>query len=150
MQTQVSHYHLPNSDSDVPTSRRIYLEASGCAYLDGTFPDDSWKSCIRCKSHFDSCVSIRMLMRRYQIYGRNRTIAVLLCLLLLIEVCVGGYTISMTSPGSPHSGPPGTNPPCVAVPPALGWMIEFWVSWSCRSIFFSVTYRGFPVITRLL
>ena len=90
----------------------------------------------------DSCMLIRVLSQRPQIYAMNRTIAVALSLFLLVEVCAGGYTISMTSPGSPRSGSPGTNPPCVAVPPALGWMIQFWVSRPLRR-YFSETISSF-------
>jgi hypothetical protein len=93
---------------------------------------------------------IRVLNQRQQIYARNRTIAVALCLLLLVEVCVGGYTISMTSPGTLDSGPPGMNPPCVAVPPDLGWMIEFWVSRVFHETFLWRPYLVSAVVASLL
>jgi hypothetical protein len=55
-------------------------------------------------------------------------IGIVLSGILIVEVAVGGYAISTTSPPAPIPGAPGAAPPCGAVMGPIGWLIAFWVS----------------------
>jgi len=62
-----------------------------------------------------------------QIFAQNKAIAVILGLTLVVEVVVGGISISTTSPPPPSAAPAGLGPPCGAVMGPFGWLVAFWV-----------------------
>ncbi|KAF8875838.1 hypothetical protein BD779DRAFT_1678048 [Infundibulicybe gibba] len=64
--------------------------------------------------------------RVYVLYSQSRVVGGLLGAVLLIEVGIGGYSISTTSTHPPSLGPPGTGPPCGAATGPRGWLIAFW------------------------
>ncbi|KAF8885146.1 hypothetical protein BD779DRAFT_1471736 [Infundibulicybe gibba] len=64
-------------------------------------------------------------VRVYVLYSQNRVIAGVLGVIMLVEIGVGGYSISTTSI-PPVTGPPGTGPPCGAVTGPREWLIAFW------------------------
>jgi len=64
--------------------------------------------------------------RVYAIFSKNKAIAFVLGSTLIIEVIIGGISISTTSPPPPYEGPVATAPPCGAVMGPFGWLISFW------------------------
>ena len=50
----------------------------------------------------------------------------ILGLTLIVEIVIGGFAASTTSPPV-VTGPPGTRPPCGAVTGPFGWTLTFWV-----------------------
>jgi len=47
-------------------------------------------------------------------------------LTLAVEVAIGGFSVSTTSP-PPVTGIPGMKPPCGATMGPFGWLLAFWV-----------------------
>jgi len=64
--------------------------------------------------------------RVYALYAQNMVIGIVLSGILIVEVAIGGYAISTTSPPAPIPGAPGAAPPCGAVMGPIGWLIAFW------------------------
>ncbi|KAF4613124.1 hypothetical protein D9613_010932 [Agrocybe pediades] len=64
--------------------------------------------------------------RVYAIFSQNKIVGAVLSLTLLVEVVIGGISISTTSPPPITPGPPGSRPPCGAVMGPTGWLIAFW------------------------
>jgi len=66
-------------------------------------------------------------VRVYALCSQNRIIGFLLSFTILVEICIGGFAISTTSPPSPVTGVgAGASPPCGAVMGPIGWLIAFW------------------------
>jgi len=63
--------------------------------------------------------------RVYALYSQNRAVGALLSVVILVEICIGGFSISTTSAPT-LVGPSGTRPPCGAVMGPIGWLVAFW------------------------
>ncbi|KAF8152921.1 hypothetical protein B0H34DRAFT_677156 [Crassisporium funariophilum] len=66
--------------------------------------------------------------RVYAIFSQNKGIGFVLALTLLVEIVVGGISVSTTSPPPVTPGPPGSKPPCGAVMGPFGWLLAFWLT----------------------
>ena len=67
-----------------------------------------------------------------KIYSQNKAVGFVLGLTLVVEIVIGGISVSTTS-APPTTGTPGTRPPCGAVMGPFGWLLAFWVSpWTTR------------------
>uniref|UniRef100_A0A8H7XTP8 Uncharacterized protein n=1 Tax=Psilocybe cubensis TaxID=181762 RepID=A0A8H7XTP8_PSICU len=65
--------------------------------------------------------------RVYAIYGQSKPIAALLGVTLVVEIVIGGISISTTSARPSVPGPPSAQPPCGALMGPFGWLLAFWV-----------------------
>lgn len=61
----------------------------------------------------------------HQIYRQNKWVAALLVTVLVVEIVIGGYSVSTT--GLPPALPGPIKPPCGSVIRSEGWLIAFWV-----------------------
>ena len=78
-----------------------------------------------------------------QIFGKNRVIAFVLGLALVVEVVLGGIAISTTSPPPPSAGPFGSTPPCGAVTGPFGWLVSFWVGKPPKKYPYNISFLRF-------
>jgi len=64
--------------------------------------------------------------RVYAIFAKNKAVAFILGFILIIEVVIGGISISTTTPPPASAESAPTGPPCGAVMGPFGWLIAFW------------------------
>lgn len=117
--------------SDGPCIRCISLGTSRRFDLHCSIADDLGKSCL-CRMLFIQTLLLFLFLNPHhdalsQIFAQNKAIAVILGLTLVVEVVVGGISISTTSPPPPSAAPAGLGPPCGAVMGPFGWLVAFWV-----------------------
>lgn len=94
---------------------------------------DAWSPAL-CKHMFFwepvgaliSTVLSQMILgsRIYAVYAQDKKVGCLLALILAVEIAVGGFSISTTSPPPNIPGP--STPPCGAIMGPDGWLISFW------------------------
>jgi hypothetical protein len=118
---------ISNIYSYLSILRYVSLGAGGSTDLDSAFSNDSWSSCI-CRELPSTHTPPSNLNGIAKLYAQSRAIGILLSVIILVETCVGGFSISTASSPTTIPGPPGVKPPCGAVMGPIGWLIAFWVS----------------------
>ena len=83
--------------------------------------------------NFSFCLkSFRKAQQYNQLFAQNIFVGLFLTGIIVVEVIIGGITISVISPLPPVPVAPGDRPPCAAVTPE-GWAIAFWVTSSLNT-----------------